>query len=115
MQIRYISTTSSRPPSLLRKAGMAVGALVAVSLTLMFAAVLVPIVLIGGAYLWWKTREVRKQLRAQRQNFPPPGATMQHDPFGGEVFEGEIIEGEVVRVSEPTAPIESAAHLRRPF
>jgi len=40
-----------------------------------FAIVATAVLLVGG-YLWWKTRELRRQLRAQK---------------------GRVIEGEVVR------------------
>lgn len=74
---------------------------------LMFSAVLLALVLIlvvfGGAYLWWKTRDLRRQMR----NFPPPDqrATMRGDAFAGEVFKGEVIEGEVIRVDESGSKI----------
>lgn len=57
----------------------------------MFSALLLAIVLTAGAmvwgYLWWKTRDLRKQMRNQ----PPFDRS-------GEVTRGEVIEGEVVRV-----------------
>lgn len=62
---------------------------------LMFSAVMFAVVLVAGAfasaYLWWKTREIRKQMR----NFPARGETMEKEDF-----QGEIIEGEVIRVDE---------------
>ena len=95
MQMKYLSPTSARPPSLLRKAGAIVATTALAGVVLMFSAVLLAVVLSVGtvafAYLWWKTRELRKQMR----NFPPPGATMKH-----EVLRGELIEGEVIRVEE---------------
>lgn len=106
MQIKFISTFSSNPPSLLRKAGVVAGAVALVGLMLVFSALLLPVVLIGGAYVWWKTREVRKQfqqMQAQMQqmrDFPPRSGNPQGEPLRGEVFEGEIIEGEAVRVHE---------------
>jgi uncharacterized protein (DUF58 family) len=76
----------TRGPGLLSKilavitgAALLVGA-VAVSIVL-FAVTLT--VLLGiGIYLWWKTRDLRKQMRQ-----PPP--------------EGDVIEGEAVRVVRP--------------
>ena len=102
MQTKYITYSSGTRPSLLRKAGALVVTIALASVALMFSAVLLALVLIavvfGGAYLWWKTREIRKQMR----DFPPPAqsATMQRDAFAGEVFDGEVIEGEAVRVDE---------------
>jgi Flp pilus assembly protein TadB len=95
MQTKYISCSSANRPILLRKAGAVVASVVLAGLALMFSAVLLAVILIVGAiawvYLWWKTRELRKQM----QNFPPRSATIE-----GEVFDGEVIEGEVIRVDE---------------
>lgn len=95
MQMKYISHTSAHPPSLLQKTGAIIAATALAGLALMFSAVLLVFLLCIGmvawAYLWWKTRELRKQMR----NFPSRGATMEN-----EVFEGEVIEGEVIRVDE---------------
>lgn len=105
MQIKYISPPSDNRPGLLRKAAAIAGAVVLASLALMFSAVLLAAILIvaviGGAYLWWKTREIRRLMREQRQNFPPRGAQAESDVFRDEVYSGEVIEGEVVRVHEP--------------
>jgi len=95
MQIKYLTNSSSRPPSVLRKAGAMVATVALAGVALMFSAVLLTLVLSIGAmafaYLWWKTRDLRKQMR----NMPPRDATMET-----EVFEGEVIEGEAVRVDE---------------
>jgi hypothetical protein len=64
------------------------------------ASVLLIVAVFGGAYLWWKTREVRKMMRAQMQDFQARSATVQREAFKGETFEGEVIEGEVIRVRE---------------
>jgi len=55
--------------------------------SLVFAAIGLAVVLIGGGYLWWKTRELRRQLRTRMQEQAQPA---------GEVIEGEVIEVEVV-------------------
>ena len=95
MQIKYLPHPSARPPSLLRKTGALVATAVLAGVALMFSAVLLALLLSIGAaafaYLWWKTRDLRKQMR----NLPPRGATVET-----EVFEGEVIEGEAVRVKE---------------
>lgn len=105
MQIKFISSASSRPTSPLRKIVAFIMTLALAVVALMFSAVLLVFVLsfvvIGGIFLWWKTRELRKQLRAQMQNFPPPnGAATQGDIFAGEELKGTVIEGEVIRVDE---------------
>jgi uncharacterized protein YneF (UPF0154 family) len=105
MQKKYLSYTSAGRPSLLRKIVALAGTVVLASLALMFSAILLTALLIvtviGGAYLWWKTRELRRQMREQMQNFPPRNAQAESDVFRGEVYSGEVIEGEVVRVHEP--------------
>ncbi len=104
---KYISHSPAGRPGLLRKLVAIVWTVALIGLALMFSAMLLTIILIvaviGGAYLWWKTREIRRLMREQRQNFPPHGTRMESDVFRGEVYSGEVIEGEVVRVHEPGA------------
>lgn len=62
---------------------------------MMFSAValvfILTIGLTGFAYLWWKTRAVRKLMREQNQ------AANDSEPFKDNDFKGEIIEGEIIR------------------
>lgn len=46
--------------------------------------------LVGGSWLWWRTRELRKRIREQA------AARAQAD--------GHVIEGEVIRDGEPGRP-----------
>ncbi len=109
MQIKYISSTSASRPGLLRKAVAIVWTVALIGLALMFSAVLLTAILIvaviGGAYLWWKMREIRRLMREQMRHFPPPGTQTEGDVFRGEVYSGEVIEGEAVRVHEPDAGV----------
>lgn len=102
---KYISHSPAGRPGLLRKLVAIVWAVALIGLVLMFSAMLLTIILvvavIGGAYLWWKTREIRRLMREQGQNFPPCDAQAESDVFRGEVYSGEVIEGEAVRVHEP--------------
>lgn len=86
----------------MRKAVTIVGALALAGVALMFSAVLLVFLLITGAlafaFVWWKTRELRKQMREQMKNFPPRDTNMDAEVFRGEVFKGEVIEGTAVRV-----------------
>jgi hypothetical protein len=104
MQNRYISYSSSNRPGLLQKAGAVVATVAVVGVAVMFSAVLLAgllvVVVFGGAYLWWKTREVRKLMKAQMQDLQARSATVQGETFKGETFEGEVIEGEVIRVEK---------------
>lgn len=100
MHMKYTSLGSPHSPSLLRRAAAIVPAAALAGVALMFSAVLLAGILVVGAfaaaYLWWKTRELRKGMR----NFPPRGAAREHDQFQGDVFKGEVIEGEVVRIHD---------------
>jgi hypothetical protein len=72
--------------------GGAVLAVSALALSLVFFAVVLMIGVLVGGYLWWKTRELRKQIRTQLSS----GETLQ-----GEIIEGEIIEGEIIVEDTP--------------
>lgn len=88
-QIGYRSSAISRAKDVALKVAIVVGgALMLASafvLSLVFLAIGLGVVLIGGGYLWWKTRELRRQLRARMHSQPQPG---------GEIIEGEVIEVE---------------------
>lgn len=72
---------------------------------LVFSAVLFVILafigLIAGGFIWWKTRELRKQMRMQMQQMEQAMRARQPDLDGAhtsrDVSEGEVIEGEFVR------------------
>lgn len=91
MQTKYISYSSVNRPSLLRKVGAIVAMVALAGLVLMFSAVLLVFILIvgtiAGAYLWWKTRHMRRLMR----NFPPRDVVLEGKPGEDEVFEGEVI------------------------
>jgi len=101
MQMKYISHTSAKPPSLLRKTAVIVATTALAAVALMFSAMLLAFLLCVGAvaftWLWWKTRALRRQMREQMKDFPPRGKDMGN----GEVSGGEVIEGESIRVDEP--------------
>jgi ABC-type bacteriocin/lantibiotic exporter with double-glycine peptidase domain len=101
MQIKYISTVANPSVSAPRKLLSIIVAVALASLALMFSAILLAVILILaviiGIYLWWKTRAIRRQLNAHRQQF----AKAQNATVQGDSFTDEIIEGEVVRVDQP--------------
>lgn len=83
-----------KPPGMLSRllslvAGVAVLFLVFTLSLLLFVVLVAGGLLIWG-FLWWKTRELRKQMREQMRQPPPDEA----------VSEGAVIEGEVIRISE---------------
>lgn len=67
--------------------GAAVTLVSAFVVSLAFIAIGIAVVLTFGGYLWWKTRELRKQFRARMQ---PQAA-------------GDFIEGEVISRDEHNA------------
>ncbi|MBU0621646.1 MAG: hypothetical protein KJ795_07350 [Gammaproteobacteria bacterium] len=96
MQIKYGPNLPGEPPSPFRKVAALVVTAVLVVLALMFSAVVLAVIFVLGAiasgYLWWKTREVRKQMRA----YSSQAAEVERQPGDDAVFEGEVI-----RVVEP--------------
>lgn len=84
------------PPSLLQKIVAVVVTVAVFALALMFSVVLFAVVLTVGAaawgYLWWKTRALRKAMRAQGE------ARMRaQGEATGAHGRGLVIEGEVIR------------------
>lgn len=96
MQIKYIPNSPATSSNPLRKLVALIVTVVVVGLALMFSAVLLAvIVLIGtiaGAYLWWKTRAVRKQMREFQARATERAEMASNDA---------VFEGEVIRVVEP--------------
>jgi hypothetical protein len=77
---------SGEPPGLVSRIVAFVVTVALVGVALMFSVVLFAVVLTVGmvawGYLWWRTRELRRQMREH-----PPG--------------GIVIEGEVIREVDP--------------
>lgn len=92
MQMENLSYTTTKPASLLRKVAAFFITAALIGLVLMFSVLIFVAVLTVGAmavgYLWWKTRDLRKQMR----NHP------LDEVLEGEVIEGEVIKSEVLRV-----------------
>jgi len=64
------------------------------ALVLMFSAVVLVVLLVVGifafAYVWWKTREVRRVMRMMR-SVATPEARREAQASNDGVFEGEVI------------------------
>jgi hypothetical protein len=71
--------------------GGAVTVVSAFLLSLVFLTIGLGVVLAFGGYLWWKTRELRAQMRAQMQE--QPRST-------GRIIEGEVISPRVEKVGQ---------------
>lgn len=89
-RIGYRDGAVSRAKNLASKVFVALGAGLMLAsafvLSLAFLAIGFAVVLTFGGYLWWKTRHLRRQMRARMEAQSPPT---------GNVIEGEFVEGEV--------------------
>jgi hypothetical protein len=90
----------SGPKSLLGKVVTAIlgaGILVA---AFVFSLVVLAIVIVGGllfaTFVWWRTRDLRKQLREQQR------LRVQHGSAQSDA-QGQVYEGEVIREPDPDA------------
>jgi hypothetical protein len=87
-RIGYRGGALSRAKQLALKALVVVGGVLMLAsaflLSLVFLAIGSALVLTVGGYLWWRTRALRRQMRARMQ------AALQPQ-FGGEVIEGEVV------------------------
>jgi uncharacterized iron-regulated membrane protein len=92
-RIAYQGSAMSRAKQLALKAFIVLGGTVVLAsafvVSMVFVAIGLVVVLSFGGYLWWKTREMRAQLRARMQEQQQPA--------------GRVIEGEVIRTSDPAA------------
>jgi hypothetical protein len=97
-QMRNLPHNSTNIPSPLHNLLAVVATAAAFGLALMFSVVVVAIILVAGTiasgYLWWRTRELRKQMR----NYPPPGMVREGDMAEEDAIRGEVIEGEAIHV-----------------
>lgn len=94
-RMKNLSHTATEPPGLLRKLGVLAATMILLGFAAVFSLLVLALALTAGGialgYIWWKTRELRKQLRKH----PPGGAVME-----GEILKGEVIEGEVIREAD---------------
>jgi len=84
---------------LARILSVAAGAVVligAIAISIVVFAFVLAGVLITGGYLWWKTRNVRKQMKAQMQAHAQSERVHRGDD--------DVIEGEVIRKEETRSP-----------
>lgn len=109
------SRPGSAPGLLSRIAGIALGTVVLAASLLVSAvvfAVLLVGAVVGGGYLWWRTRDLRRQvkesMRAAAEGRAPPG------PGDGAGWRGapradedRVIEGDYIREVEPSRGPES--------
>lgn len=85
-----------------KTAAIAVGVVMLASafvISLAFFVFALAVVLVVGGYLWWKTRDLRKQIREQMRG-QNVARHAQNAP-AGEVIEGVVISKSEVRESDP--------------
>ncbi len=91
-RIAYRGNAISRARHLALKTFVILGGIVMLAsafvVSLVFVAIGLAVVLSFGGYLWWKTRELRSQLRARMEEQQQPA---------GDVIEGEVIPLERTR------------------
>jgi Flp pilus assembly protein TadB len=88
-----------RAPGLLtRIVAVISGALVlvgAIAISIVVFAIVAAVIVLGGLYLWWKTRDLRKQMKARMEEPLDTRAPPR------ERSRGEVIEGEFERKDDP--------------
>ena len=101
MRVSYRGQPPGKPPTVLQKVlAVIVGAGVlaaALLFSVVVLAVVVTVGVIGGGYLWWRTRAVRRQLREQVAAMQATAAEAQARAED-QRSAGEIIDGEYSRV-----------------
>ncbi len=94
--MKYFAYTSVKPVGWLKKIIVFVLTAALAVLALMFSALLLAVILIVGAlvlaYVWWKTRELRRIMKHMRD------FSARETGAPSEDFRGQVIEGEVIRV-----------------
>lgn len=95
MQMKYVLNGRAKPASPLRKLATIIMAVVMLGLLVMFSVVALAIILIAGvlgfAYIWWKTRELRRTMRMMQSLSTAERRKQEHASNDG-VFEGEAVE-----------------------
>ena len=93
-RIGYRGGALSRAKQLALKAAIiVVGAVTLASafvLSLVFVAIGLVVVATLGGFLWWKTRDFRREMRARMEAHRPPES-------GGRIIEGEVVSREDTR------------------
>ncbi len=93
--LREMQHTPSRPVGLMQKIGAVLAGIVvfalALTVSVLFFAVVVAVGLVVSGVVWWKTRALRKAMREVRAE------AERRASQGPAPNEGIVIEGEVVR------------------
>lgn len=96
MQIKYMTNDSTARTGVFRKLVALFVTVAVVALAVMFSAMLLVVIAILGtlawAYLWWKTRALRRHMRDLQAQARERAESASNDA---------VFEGEVIRVVEP--------------
>jgi len=99
-QMRNLPHNSANLSSPLRKLVAVVATAAVIGMAVMFSVVLIAVILVVGSialsYLWWKTRDLRKQMRT----YPVRDVVMDGEISESDIIKGEVIEGEAIRVAD---------------
>jgi hypothetical protein len=102
------SRSPGAPGLLSRIAGIALGTVVLAASLLVSAivfAVLLVVAVVAGGYLWWRTRDLRRQVREQRaaaaEGRSPPGPSRPGRPGAPDTGDGPVIDGDYIREVDP--------------
>lgn len=89
-RLTHQGSALSRAKQIALKTLLALGGVVMIAsafmISLVFFVILLAVVLVSGGYLWWHTRELRKQWRARMRDVE----RSQPRP-GGQIIEGEFV------------------------
>ena len=83
---RFSTSAPSLPVKVLTFASAAVLLVVAFMFSLLVFAILATVGVLVWGYLWWKTRELRKQMREQ----PPGGRVIEDEAIRDDEFHDRI-------------------------
>lgn len=107
---RYTTRMQGAPAGPFAKLFAALAGVVLLVLGLMFSVVIIAVAIAFGlviwGWIWWKTRALRQQMRAQMEDrmAAAEGASAADADEEGAQSSGRVIEGEVIRVDDPPPP-----------
>jgi len=99
--MKYLTDSTENSSNPLRKLLTFIATVAIAGVLLMFSVatfiVILCVGMVAGVYVWWKTRELRKQMR----DFSSSGVATGDDVVYAGFARGEVIEGEVIHVTDP--------------
>jgi hypothetical protein len=106
LRITYNGLPPGKQPTLLGKIAAVAAGVAVLGVAFLFSVVLLTVLLavgiVGGGYIWWRTRALRKQLRERAAAMQAAAAQARAGPQS-QPRTDEIIEGEYSRMPEGPA------------